>query len=434
MQYTPENNRIMTIEQITSDPSKIERVHKLPLEGGETYNVYKIPLDSVVFYPENDRFASIRLSYPKEFENKNEQEIQKFILDTLWNKSIKQNIATGNSLIRDGQQIPAVINESGVIWSGNRRACILKLLFTSDRRVKQKILDKHKSYIPQNNKYIECIVLSSGEYSEQEIALMETRLQYDDDKVSYDAIEKYLKVNRLWHILKKDYGQIGEFMKVTPKKVESMKKVHECMCDYLENYLHQKNNFDLIREKEDLFINLSSTLSKIKNGNWKSHSLSEPETNYDNVRDLSFLAIRAYAKPKVFREFLKDSNDINKATFIGDSKTFKHFQRKLEGIADCQYRFMKNETFDNAKEREKYFSSKVADKFENVYNEISNYLDTKNSQTVILTAVEKMWSQFQIIESVMDNCATQNISPETKTHLEKMMKRFPTLMEKLDKK
>ena len=95
---------------------------------------------------------------------------------------------------------------------------------------------------------------------------------------------------------------------------------------------------------------------------------------------------------------------------------------------------MKNETFDNAKEREKYFSSKVADKFENVYNEISNYLDTKNSQTVILTAVEKMWSQFQIIESVMDNCATQNISPETKTHLEKMMKRFPTLMEKLDKK
>jgi len=98
---------------------------------------------------------------------------------------------------------------------------------------------------------------------------LETAIQMgQDEKLDYQAIEKYLKVNKL---LQKGFKEeeIAALMKKKVKDIENYKKIFSLMENYL-NYIEAPNQFHFIRKSEDHFINLSATLEAMKSNKYQS--------------------------------------------------------------------------------------------------------------------------------------------------------------------
>ncbi|HDY75663.1 MAG TPA: hypothetical protein ENH49_03985, partial [Candidatus Marinimicrobia bacterium] len=104
--------------------------HKMP--------VYEIDLDCLVYNRFNGRIASFVKSYEKQTGNElnpiNPIDIKK-IEEFLWNSNIPSNKSTEKSIAEQGQLKYGIVTKDGVIIDGNRRAMILKKVFTNDNPV-----------------------------------------------------------------------------------------------------------------------------------------------------------------------------------------------------------------------------------------------------------------------------------------------------------
>lgn len=104
---------------------------KLPIRPGETFNVYKIPLEYLVPNLSNDRIAwKIR-----EFEAVNNRKLSyesetdiNYVYELIEGEHPKENERTLRDIAEKGQQLNGVITNEGKIIDGNRRVTLLRIL------------------------------------------------------------------------------------------------------------------------------------------------------------------------------------------------------------------------------------------------------------------------------------------------------------------
>lgn len=145
-------------------------------------NVYLIPLEYLVYNKYNGRILSRtqsleRQNYSIDVET---EEGKKKIEELLFESNETRNKTTQISLNNYGQQKVGIITKDGIIIDGNRRAMLL---------------NKGKKF-----DYFKAVVLDvTLEENPLEIEKLETTYQMgEDEKVGYNATEKYIKSKLLY--------------------------------------------------------------------------------------------------------------------------------------------------------------------------------------------------------------------------------------------
>src|SRR5690606_26425333 len=123
-------NRIQNIERITKSDEKPFGVMEIPWKDKlEPMNVYKIPLEYLVYNKYNGRILSRTKSLESQHRkiDVESEEGRKLIEKLLWDSKVDRNKKTlENIKTTGGQQKPGIITRDGIIIDGNRRAMLLR--------------------------------------------------------------------------------------------------------------------------------------------------------------------------------------------------------------------------------------------------------------------------------------------------------------------
>lgn len=276
------------------------------------YPVYEISLENLIFNQHNWRIRMRTKTYEAQNDriDPSSPEGEKIIAQFLFDSS-DRNKKTEEDLKVFWQKIPGIITSDGVIIDGNRRAMLLKKLGV--RTFKTVVLDEKLEDHP--------LVIEE----------LETRYQLgEDEKVWYNAIEKYLKVS--W-LKKQGVGlkEIAEWMGESQTDVQFMDEVMNTMDEYLE-YHGYKGLYTQLDKREDPFRSLTKWL---KHFYWEPRS-KRPFQEYTDldVDDLKYIAfdyirIQFTWEEKAFRK-LADWN--NGWHLFSDKTVWKSFVEEHEKI------------------------------------------------------------------------------------------------------
>lgn len=183
----------------------------------EQMNVYKVPLEYLIYNKYNGRILSRTKSLERQNYQINPESPQgkALIEKLLWDTDVGRNQATQKNIEAYGQQKVGIITKDGVVIDGNRRVMLLNKIKKFD--------------------YFKTVILPVAlEENPLAIEKLETIYQMgEDEKLSYNPIEKYLKTKGL-----KDRGisveKIAEWMGETEDTIKKYLDVMEIMDEYLE--------------------------------------------------------------------------------------------------------------------------------------------------------------------------------------------------------
>ena len=160
-----------------------------------TMNVYKIPLDLLVYNKYNGRILSRTKSLETQSHSIDEYsgEGKKVIERLLWDSRPDRNRKTQKNIIDFGQQKVGIITKDGIIIDGNRRAMLLNDI-QNEGILSGKKYDKKYDYF-------KAVVLPvTLNENPLEIEKLETSFQMgEDEELGYNATEKYLKAKELYN-------------------------------------------------------------------------------------------------------------------------------------------------------------------------------------------------------------------------------------------
>lgn len=219
----------------------------------ETFDVFQVDLDLLVFNRHNGRIESEMLTWQLEHdlgEKEYTEEVHKRIGDFLWKTNIERNRHTLEDLRVKQQQRPGIISLDGVLIDGNRRAMLLGKITPT--------------------RTFEAIILPDTYYSDEKaIVRLETEFQIgEDSKLDYGPLEKYLKVKRLraWY----NVDEIAQMMAITDGEVRKLEAIMGLMDDYLE-HIDCAGLYTMLKEadgssKEGMFVDLYLDLKRLEGG------------------------------------------------------------------------------------------------------------------------------------------------------------------------
>ena len=279
--------------------------HKMP--------VYEIDLDCLVYNRFNGRIASFVKSYEKQTGNElnpiNPIDIKK-IEEFLWNSNIPSNKSTEKSIAEQGQLKYGIVTKDGVIIDGNRRAMILKKVFTNDNPV-----------------YFRAVVLEETlDENPKEIMRLETTYQMGEDaKVDYEPIEKYLKCTDL-KCYKFSNDEIAKMMGEASPKIAKYLSMMDLMNEYLDK-LGYSGIFTRLDKTEGVFWDLDDYIGRYRGGRSKLIQWKYVDRDLNDLKLIYFDYIRGiYNRGKAAGSASGDSKDYR---FIGQtSKKGSFFANK----------------------------------------------------------------------------------------------------------
>lgn len=298
----------------------------------ESKNVYLIPLEYLVYNKYNGRI----LSRTQSLETQNYEidveslEGKQKIEDLLWHSNDTRNKTTLESLNDYGQQKVGIITKDGIIIDGNRRAMLLNR--------------------GQKYDYFKAVVLDvTLEENPLEIEKLETTYQMgEDEKVGYNATEKYIKSKLLYKKLtQKSYSsnpnkhttdnktveKIAGWMGIDSSEVLKYLNTMEVMDEYL-NFLDYDGIYTQLDKREDQFLNLTKWLKTFYGRESGKAGWSYTDLDVDDLRTIAFDYIRAKYEGKEFR-ILAEGQKQNH--FFGDREIWKSFIKfHIERIATIE--------------------------------------------------------------------------------------------------
>lgn len=315
------------IAAIVAMDKPIKTGQTLPVRTHETFKVYRIPLDLLVPNRLNDRITWKIREY--EAENNRELNVEnsddvEFLFTLIRKEHPKENERTIADLARNGQQVDGVITNTGIIVDGNRRAALLRALFSGEA-------EKFKKSV-EDFRYFNAIILPE-DMDDKEIMAMETMLQIGaDKKIDYNRICLYIKVDNL---LKAGYtySQVKQYMNLKSEKdVEDMASIFALMQEYLEA-IGKPNHYTLLDKLEDQFINTRTVFKKLDN---KSYHAEWDYSDMDvaNFKTVCFDYMRAKFEGKKYRDKLVGKPNKTDGVFIEKSvwdSFLDHHERIIEG-------------------------------------------------------------------------------------------------------
>lgn len=296
----------------------------------KTFVEYEIPIELLVYNVENGRIASLVKSFEKEHSTLNPErkedalQIARFLYDSndIANKKTKKDIA------ENGQLETGIITSDGVIVDGNRRASLMLSILNDE------------SYPPAVRARCEKFrtVVLPEDADEKEILRLETTFQMGtDEKVGYNAIEKYLHA---YDMQEKGFSiaDIEEYMGLeSTSKVNELLQVKGLIDDYLDYYDYTGIYTRLPRGFEDDLQKLNQAIRKIKDGRigWiPNDRLVEVE---NDLKCICFDFIRLNAKTREGFDFRAIASTANN-NFLMNEEVWNRFveawQNSLEGVKE----------------------------------------------------------------------------------------------------
>lgn len=288
-------NEILKIYEGTPITSGV----KLPIRINEKFNVYEIPLKYLIYNHLNDRFASQRREYKlingKELTNSSNESME-IIERFIWESNVTRNNDTLKDLAKKGQMKYGVITTDGRIIDGNRRFTLLRKLFFSDE-------GEFPNINKSNFSHFKAVILP-GNITDEEMMILETQIQMgEDEKVEYNAIEKYLKIDKLRANGVSYYDIASMINKVKTKAdAENKHKAYLLMEDYLD-FIDAKDRFSLIKENEDHFLYLQSVLSAYEKGKYATNWLPQ-KMDIEILKQTAYSYIRKGHDGKDYRNIM----------------------------------------------------------------------------------------------------------------------------------
>lgn len=278
----------------------------------KTFVEYEIPIELLVYNVENGRIASLVKSFEKEHSTLNPErkedalQIAKFLYDSndTANKKTKKDIA------ENGQLETGIITSDGVIVDGNRRASLMLSILNDE------------GYPPAVRARCEKFrtVVLPEDADEKEILRLETTFQMGtDEKVGYNAIEKYLHA---YDMQEKGFSiaDIEEYMGLeSTSKVYELLQVKDLIDDYLDYYDYTGIYTRLPRGFEDDLQKLNQAIKKIKDGRigWiPNDKLVEVE---NDLKCICFDFIRLNAKTKEGFDFRAIASTANNNFLLNEN-------------------------------------------------------------------------------------------------------------------
>jgi len=301
----------------------------------ETMNVYKIPLDLLVYNKYNGRILSRTKSLEKQKNilDVETDEGKKLIEKLLWNSRIDRNKKTLISISDFGQQKVGIITKDGIIIDGNRRAMMLNKIMTDDS-------------IKKKYNYFKTVVLPvTLEENPIEIEELETKFQLgEDEKLGYNATEKYLKAKEIYlrltnsseiklNELKQDaLKKISDWMGESNGEIIKYMNTMVMMDEYL-NYLEYDGIYTQLDGREDQFLSLTKWLGAYYNTESKKGFDGYVDDDVDDLKVIAFdlLRIRSQYDGKEFRNLAEGTKEKH---FFGDKKIWNSFSNKHFEILD----------------------------------------------------------------------------------------------------
>lgn len=288
----------------------------------KTFIEYEIPMDLIIYNVENGRIASLVKSYEREHSSLNpeKEEDAKQIAQFLYDSNDIANKKTKRNIVANGQLETGIITCDGVLVDGNRRVSLMRQIisdssFSTSERAR---CEKFRA-----------IVLPE-DADKKEILRLETTFQMGaDEKVGYNAIEKYLHAQDL-----SDQGfstsDISEFMNLDGAiEVTKLLEIKQLIDEYLEYFGLDGLYTRLPKGFEDDLQKLNTAIRKIKNGsiNWiPTTRLTEVE---NDLKCISFDYIRLNAKSPDGFEFRSIASTSN-ANFLVNEDIWNQFVKSWQ--------------------------------------------------------------------------------------------------------
>ena len=262
-------------------------------------NVYKIPLSYLIFNKHNGRIATFVKTYEKQYRpiDATTEEGKKLIADFLWESRVGKNKSTQRDIKEKGQQEYGIVTADGVVIDGNRRFMLL------ERNAKE---------LNDATAYFKAVILDDTlENNPREIMRLETMYQMGvDDKVEYNAIQKYLKYKDL-----NDKGfsdsEIAKMMRENEKEIKSYARI----LTYMEEYLEENGYSGMYRileeqKLEGQFYDLERYLETYVNGRKRQDMDWEPQKeDYGELKSIVFDYIRAGFPAQEIRNISNPAKD-----------------------------------------------------------------------------------------------------------------------------
>ena len=348
----------------------------------KTFIEYEIPMDLIIYNVENGRIASLVKSYEREHSSLNPEkdEDSKQIAQFLYDSNDIANKKTKRNIVSNGQLETGIITCDGVLVDGNRRVSLMRQIlsdssFSTSERAR---CEKFRA-----------IVLPE-DADKKEILRLETTFQMGaDEKVGYNAIEKYLHAQDL-----ADQGfstsDISEFMNLDgATEVTKLLEIKQLIDEYLEYFGLDGLYTRLPKGFEDDLQKLNTAIRKIKNGsiNWiPTTRLTEVE---NDLKCISFDYIRLNAKSPDGFEFRSIASTSNANFLVNEdiwNQFVKSWQDATNGITDTPIEVVlseattTNESSRLLEARDNEWRTNVKDNLMEAFNDAQTTLNNKKEK------------------------------------------------------
>lgn len=272
----------------------------------EQMNVYKVPLEYLIYNKYNGRILSRTKSLERQNYQINPESPQgkALIEKLLWDTDVGRNQATQKNIEAYGQQKVGIITKDGVVIDGNRRVMLLNKIKKFD--------------------YFKTVILPVAlEENPLAIEKLETIYQMgEDEKLSYNPIEKYLKTKGL-----KDRGisveKIAEWMGETEDTIKKYLDVMEIMDEYLE-FFEYDGIYTQLDKREGQLIDLRNWMKQYLGKESKDGFDGYTDSDVDDLKSIGFDYIRAKFEGKNFRII---ANGRKGNHFFGNEGIWRKFRK-----------------------------------------------------------------------------------------------------------
>ena len=352
--------RTKKLQEIKDTTKPIQSNVSLIYKGQDThFDVFRIPLSYLVYNPYNGRIGT----KIKTFEKKNgpitpeNPEHKKIIENYLWESNTPRNKETIKHLRKFRQMNYGIVSSDGFIIDGNRRASLLNKISNENKNSKN-----HDASLDFSD-YFNAIILDDvGD--KKEILKLETTYQMGmDEKLEYNAPEKYLKSKELI-----DSGftvkEIAEMMNEKESKIQEYLNIMKLMDEYLD-YYDYSDMYSMLEKREGQLVDLQSYLNTYKKASGNGFvDWSVQEKDIEELKFIAFDYIRARYEGKEFREIAKTGRKAN-SSFFANKKVWDQFKQEHDAIEDITENELSTLDYLNNKEYENEDINKVLNERDN---------------------------------------------------------------------
>ncbi|MDN3427442.1 hypothetical protein QL992_07215 [Microbacterium sp. APC 3898] len=322
-----EKLRIKKLQEIKDSQTPIMTGVRIPYKGEEKeFSVYRIPLNFLVYNPYNGRIGTkVKTfevkSHKLDPENPKDVEI---IEAYLWESKPDRNKKTMESLIKLKQQEYGIVSRNGFIIDGNRRASLLNRIFSE----REKYSKKHDV---SHCEYFNAIILEE-DADKKEILRLETTYQMGmDEKLDYNATEKYLKCKEL-QAVGFSISDIAGMMSESESTIKKNLEILSLMDLYLEHNDYEEM-YSMLEKREGQFVDLNSYVKAYENKSGNAKTNWAPDQNdINDMIGISFDYIRAQYEGKEFRYISQNGKGNLPKSFFANEKIWNDFSENHSAI------------------------------------------------------------------------------------------------------